>query len=424
MLESPAVVGRRWTLAWPVLMFVIVALFYWYEFLLRVSPSVLVEELLAAFHMDASTFGFFSSCWYWAYAPLQLPVGALTDKYGPRRLLTCAILVCAFSTIALSYTHDFYIGCLMRALLGAGSAFAFIGSIKIVHLWFRPSWFSWMTGLTLTAGTLGAAMGGTPLSLALLTFSWRDLLLGMGIVGIVLALLAWTFIRDHNPLHPESLAREKAEPGFWECLCAVMKQPQSWIVGLYAFFVTAPTDAIGGTWGVKFLVEAHGISLDMASFAAVTMTFAGMAVGSPLLGWIAGYWDNRKTPMMISSGIAALALTAIVFWPHLTGPQASCLFFVFGASGTYVLAFVMTRRFADSIYVATAVGFVNMVSMLGSAFLTYAVGRLLDMAKGVSASGSSALYAVTDYHYSLLLLPLFYVISACFVVPFIQEEKR
>jgi len=401
---------KPYSVVLPLVMFAVAAGFYLYEFLLRVSPNVLEKELFSAFGMDAKAFGFFSSAYYWAYAPLQLPVGALTDKYGPRRLLTFAIFLCGLSTLALAYTPQFSVACIARFFIGVGSAFAFISCIKIVNIWFHPKWFPVMTGLTLTIGTLGAAVGGTPLSLALRVLSWRELLIYLGWAGLLLALLAWLLIRDHNPYHVEHSLREKNDPGFWTCLKTVAKLPQSWIVGIYAFFVTAPTDAFGGTWGVKFLVEVHGISRDAASVAAVTMTFVGMAVGSPLIGWISQKWDQRKIPMALSACIAAIALTLIIYSPHLSALSASVLFFLFGAAGTYVLAFVMTKRFTGSIYVATAVGFVNMISMFGSAGLTYAIGWLL--------------YTVEDYQVSLAVLPLFYIISALVVVPFIRDRRK
>lgn len=415
---------RAMPLLMPIAMFGVATFFYLYEFLLRVSPNVLENEFILAFGLDAKMFGFFSSCWYWAYAPLQLPVGALTDKYGPRRLLTFAILVCALSTFVLAYTHSFALGCIARFFIGAGSAFAFISCMKIVHIWFDHHLFPLMTGLTLTIGTLGAALGGIPLSLALNFMDWRQVLIYLGFIGAGLAVLAFICIKDHNPDHPEVSMTKENTPSFRACLKEVIRQPQSWLVGIYCLFVTAPTDAFGGTWGVKFLVDTHGIPRDVASVAAVTMTFVGMAVGSPLLGWISTVFDNRKIPMAISSVVACIALTLIVYLPHLNGTTACILFFLFGTFGTYVLAFVMTRRFTQPIYVATAVGFVNMVSMFGSAILTYMMGWLLDaVSAGTIAENGERIYTIQDYHVSFVVLPLFYAISAIMVVLFIRDSK-
>lgn len=415
--------SRKDSMVMPIAMFALATSFYLYEFLLRVSPNVLHDDLLRAFNIDVQAFGFFSSCFFWSYAPLQLPVGALTDKMGPRRLLTGAILLCALSSLALAYTQSFYVACLARLFIGAGSAFAFISCMKIVNIWFEPRWFPFMTGLTLAIGTLGAAGGTTPISIALDYITWRELLINIGYVGVGLAVLAWFLIRDHNPHHSDASQKANDNPGFWRCVCVVAKQPQSWIVGIYAFFITAPTDAFGGAWANKFLEDAHGISRDTASIA-VMMIFVGMAVGSPLLGWISGKMNNRKKPMMISSFVACAALTLIVYLPTLSVWGASTLFFIFGAAGTYVLAFVMTRRFTESKYVATAVGFVNMISVFGSAILTYFIGWLLNFVwSGEMNAAGERLYSISDYHISLIVLPIFYAISAIVIVPFVRDEK-
>lgn len=415
---------KRQPLIFPVAMFLVATFFYLYEFLLRVSPNVLEKELFQDFGMDARAFGIFTSCYYWSYAVLQLPVGALTDKYGPRRLLTFAILLCACSTHLLAITDSFLLSCVCRFLIGAGSAFAFISCLKIINVWFEAKWFPLLTGLTLAIGTLGAAVGGQPLSLALHVVGWRELLGIIAVAGLVLGLLSWILVKDKNPNQDNRSSHLGGEPGFWGCLRDVVQHPQNWLVGVYAFFVTAPTDAFGGAWGVKFLTEVHGISRNDASTAAVTMTFIGMAVGSPLLGWISGRMNSRKWPMLFASISAAIFLTLIIYLPALNSWVASVLFFCFGASATYVLAFVMIRRLTASMYVATAVGFVNMMSMVGSSLLTFIIGYFLDIFRaGAVSEQGMPLYSSSAFHISFIILPAFYVVSALLVVPFIKDNK-
>ena len=73
----------------------IAALFYCYEFVLRIIPGVLQSELSAAFgNISASTFGQLSALYYFAYSPMQVPVGILMDRFGPRRLLSLACFCC------------------------------------------------------------------------------------------------------------------------------------------------------------------------------------------------------------------------------------------------------------------------------------------------------------------------------------------
>jgi MFS family permease len=396
-------------------MFTIAALFYFYEFLLRVAPSVMYAELAQEFDIAATQFGILVSAWYWAYAPLQLPVGIWMDKWGPRRLLTFAIVLCALSTVILALTHSFYLACIMRGFIGAGSAFAFISCMKITAIWFSNRLFPLLVGITLTLGTLGGASSSL-ISQGLDFLPWRVLLLWLGGLGLILGALAWIVIRDENPTKQESV-EESPDLSFWHCLKTVALQPQSWLIGIYAFLVTAPTDTFGGSWGAAYLMHGHGLAKAEAA-SAQAMTFVGMAVGSPILGWLAGHF-NYKIPMLCSSLLAAIFLSILIYWPHINFFNASLLFFLFGSTGTYVLAYVVIRHLNEFNYVGTAVGFVNMISMIGSGFLIGFVGWILDLVRGPS----TPLYTLADYHLGLMVLPIFYAVSALIVVPLIRGQN-
>jgi len=71
------------------------AVFYCYEYLLRIEPSVMVLPLEHYFHISAKGLGILSGLYYMAYTPMQLVVGVVTDMFGPRRVLTVAVLICA-----------------------------------------------------------------------------------------------------------------------------------------------------------------------------------------------------------------------------------------------------------------------------------------------------------------------------------------
>ncbi len=71
----------------------IAALFYAYEFIHRVVPSILTEELRQAFHVNEHQLGIIGAMYFYAYAAFQLPAGILIDKYGATRLLIIASTV-------------------------------------------------------------------------------------------------------------------------------------------------------------------------------------------------------------------------------------------------------------------------------------------------------------------------------------------
>ena len=102
------------------------AVFYSYEYFLRISPSVMEHALRDHFNLSATGFGLLSAFYYYAYVPMQLPVGVLMDRFGPRRLLTIACLICVVGTFMFGDTVLFGVAAAGRFLVGLGSAFAFL----------------------------------------------------------------------------------------------------------------------------------------------------------------------------------------------------------------------------------------------------------------------------------------------------------
>jgi sugar phosphate permease len=402
----------------PLMMLLVATLFYLYEFTLRVAPSSMFTDLMRDYNLGAASLGWLGSIYFFSYAFLQLPVGAWTDRFGPRRLLTFAIILCAASTFLFSFTDSFFLVCVARFFIGAGSAFAFISCMKIITVWFKPHWFPILTGLTLTIGTMGGVIGQVSVSIALEWLPWRELMRFLGVVGVVLAILAWIFIKDKNENNPHP-----SYDGirFMGCLKEVMRSKQNWWVALYGFMMTAPTDAFGGLWGIPFLVQAHDFPRDIAA-SACSMTFVGMAVGSPIIGWFSNKIKNRRIPMFLGSLGSLLSILILVYWPTITHTMAFVLFFLFGFMSSYVLAFVVIRDIMPPQLVGTAVGFVNMASMIGSFLLMYIMGWLLEKVWNGELVGELPFYDHTAYKYGLLIMPICYIISTFILIPIIRES--
>lgn len=140
------------------------ALFYCYEYYLRIAPSVMTADLMRAFAISAAALGNLTAFYYYAYTPMQLPVGILMDRYGPRRLLVIAVLCCALGSYLFTQTSHIGIAQLGRFLVGFGSAFAFVGVLKLSALWLAPERFAFMSGFATTLGMLGAVIGDISLS--------------------------------------------------------------------------------------------------------------------------------------------------------------------------------------------------------------------------------------------------------------------
>jgi MFS family permease len=85
--------GRAW-LVWG-----LGAAFYAYGFFQRVAPAVMVDDLMRDFALGAVLLGSLSAAYFYAYAAVQIPVGILLDRFGPRPLLLGATLLAAAGSV-------------------------------------------------------------------------------------------------------------------------------------------------------------------------------------------------------------------------------------------------------------------------------------------------------------------------------------
>ena len=60
----------------------ICSIFYCYEYLLRISPGVMIDQLMSYFNVNAEQIGYMQQAYFWAYTPLQLVVGILLIDIG------------------------------------------------------------------------------------------------------------------------------------------------------------------------------------------------------------------------------------------------------------------------------------------------------------------------------------------------------
>src|SRR4249919_2446784 len=118
------------------------ALFFGYAWVLRVAPSVMVEELMRDFSVGAAVLGNLSAAYFYGYAGMQIPVGILLDRFGPRRLMTVAAFVCAAGCVLFATGETLTAATAGRILIGASAAFSLVGAMAVAGQWFAPARFA------------------------------------------------------------------------------------------------------------------------------------------------------------------------------------------------------------------------------------------------------------------------------------------
>lgn len=417
--ESPANV-TEYSHFYPWVIWGLAAAFFFAEYFARVAPGVMVPQLMRDFHVNALALGSLSAFFYYAYVSMQVPVGMLVDRFGPHRLLTVSSILCGLGCFAFAKADTLLLAEIGRFLMGFGASFAFVGSLKLAAVWFPASRFGLLAGLTQALGMLGAAVGEAPMSLTVGAIGWRNTMLAVASVFIVLTVLIGLLVRD-KPAHYQPTQQHLANgKDILAGLRTVLSNPQSWWNAIYAGLLYAPTAAFAELWGVSFLQHAYGLSAHVAA-TAIGMIFIGWCVGGPLMGWLSDRILRRKLIMIVSS-IACLSLmSCVLYLTDIPFFILVILLFLYGIANTGVAtAYAVSTEINPHSVAGTSLAFANMASVLVGAVFQPLIGWLLDLHWDGKVVQGIPEYSAADFHFALMLLPACFVVSLI-VAGFVKE---
>jgi sugar phosphate permease len=421
-LDSLIVQGRTMRMAVIVPWFIcsLGALYYCYEYFLRICPGVMTNELMREYGLTGAQIGGLSAFYYHAYVPMQIMVGLLMDRFGPRRLLTLACLLCAFGTYLFASGYSLAAAEAGRFLVGFGSAFAFVGALKLATIWLPPNRFALVSGIILCLGMMGAIMGDILLRALVDTIGWQVTIYISAVAGVVLTAVLFTFIRDVNPLqvdhHKNVLDFRGVLLGLWSAL----KNPQIWLNGLVGCLLYISLSAFAELWGITYLEQAQGMTKVHAA-TANSMVFFGWAVGGPFWGWFSDFVKRRCLPIICASVCALILVVILLFVPHLPTTFIYLDLFVFGLlSSVQILVFSICREVTSIKIAGTAIALTNMIVMLGGNLFQPVIGKLLDMNWTGALVDGARVYSPAAYQFALALMPIG-IVLAILIMFFVRE---
>lgn len=402
-------------------------LFYSYQEVLNVSNSVMTNNLMLAYHINAAALGNLNAFYYYIYFIMQIPVGMLMDHYGPRRLLTIAGLSCSIGTFLFACSHYLLLAALGRFMVGFGGAFAFVGALQLATIWLPPQKFAMISGMTMASGMLGGMISDIALTSLVDHDGWRLTLFIVAAFGVLLTMAIFTLLRDGKD---KATIKKSGKTGAsiikesFGGLYNVAKRPQMWLVGLVGCLLYMPTSVYAELWGIPYLKSAYHMS-SMAAGGVISMIFLGWAVGGPVMGLISDRLHQRRLLLTIGSAITAILLSVVLYVPDVPHSLVGPILFIFGFfSSVQVLVFAVARDVNCKNFVGTAIAFTNMLVMVGGVLFQPLVGVFLDLFWGGKISTSGVhLYTMIDYQYALAVLPLGLILSV-FVTFFINESAN
>ncbi|PPF12254.1 MFS transporter [Rathayibacter sp. AY1E9] len=356
------------------------------------------------------------------YAGMQIPVGILIDRFGPRTLILSGTALMMAGQVVVAIAPGIGVAIVGRILLGAGDAAIFTSVIRLTVTWFSgpivPQLSQWIGNI----GQVGQILSALPFAAILHTFGWEPAFLSAAGLGAVSFLGVLLLVADVPPrtepitVVPPTLRATIAQLG------VSLRRPGTQL-GFWSHFVTQSSGTVFTLlWGYPFLVYAIGLPPTVAAPTLTIVVIAGIVVG-PVLGVLTARHPMRRSNLVLGIVSAmAVAWTVVLLWPGVPPYWlVVLLLIVVGAGGPgSMIGFDFARTFNPSRSLGAANGVVNVGGFLASFTMMFAIGLILDALAGPGAS-SEQTYSLEHFRLAWCVQ---YVVVGAGVVGLVVARRR
>jgi sugar phosphate permease len=369
----------------------------------RTSSAVLSGQLTEAFDTTGVGLGLLHSSFFYLYAALQVPAGLLTDRYGARAIAAAGTGVMSLGAVAFGVAPSFGVAFLGRLLIGLGASVLFVCALRFCANWFRPDEFGTMTGVTFSVGIFGGLAATTPLALAVGAVGWRGTMIGLGGLGIAVA-VGIVFLShdspstaglpaiDNVPERPEVTAADLKR-----YVSRAVAEPETWLLGIMLFFMTGIGITIFGLWGIPYLVQTYDISVTQASVYLLVGNVGGI-VGPTLFGWLSDRLGRRSELIILSAVVFGMTWAIFAVFGELPLLLVAAIFlFSRILRGGIPLAYTVIKERHPEGASGTVIGLINTMGWIGAAAFPIILGAALDAYWTGTKVDGTRVYTATGY---------------------------
>ncbi|MGO1938472.1 MAG: MFS transporter [Agrococcus casei] len=317
------------------------------------------------------------------YAAMQIPVGLLADRFGPRALIATGAIVMTLGQALVTFAPELWVAVIGRMFVGIGDAATFICIMRLLPNWFRGRLLPQLSQLVGIVGLIGQLLSAIPFAWILTQHGWEWAFGSVSMLGLVAFVLCVLFLADApagHTLPPTNTIELPGTGATWKRFKRTLLRPGTQL-GFWSHFSTQ----FAGTvfllmWGQPVLTAGLGFTLEQTSLIFTGIIIAGGICG-PVLGMLAS-----RFPMRRSSVILAIAWHIVVLWAVVLAvpePPFWLLAWLFvamaiGMPGS-MISFDFARTFNPVRSLGAANGIVNMGGFIASFTTVGAIGLLLDI---------------------------------------------
>ncbi|MDQ1277487.1 MAG: hypothetical protein QG555_527 [Thermodesulfobacteriota bacterium] len=394
------------------------ALFYFYQYMLRSAPSVMVPELTGAFGLTTLGISALLGMYYYTYSPVSLVAGAVLDRYGSKYSIPVGIVMVACGCLLFGSGNQLYAS-LGRLLQGAGSAFGFVGAVFVATKSLPARNLALAVGATQMFGMAGGSAGQATVNnlIHVCGIDWQLFWILAGATGMILALALVVLLPQEKKAVPEA-GRPGAKGSIFSIFTTykvVFSNPQSYLCGLCAGLLFLPTTIGDMIWGVSYLTQ--GLNYDpLRAARTASMVPLGWVIGCPLLGYLSDCLGRRKPVLIGGAMIMFMALLVALYIDQAVIPGYAIALTLGIASGAAMIPYSIIKEVNPDNVKGSTAGAMNFLVFMMTAQLSPVFGYLL---MHVSEHHGGKL-AASDFETALMPI-VFGIVVAMIIACFLEE---
>lgn len=353
--------------------FLVLLLAYFLSYFFRSANAVISKDLQSDLGLSPSQLGLMTSLFYLSFALVNLPLGGLLDRYGPRFVHPALMLIGAGGSLIYAGAQNFFALALGRLLLGIGFAAALMGALKAFSLWFPKERYATVNGLFVALGGFGAIAAATPLVVLKNALGWREVFSWGALVIVSVALSIAIWVRNA----PTGLPWPKTNQG--TSGLEVWRDLRFWRIGLLNFVLGGGFLSWQTLWGGAYLFKVRELGDQEVGGVLLVLSLAAV-VGYLLCGVLADRFGLGQ--MLFAAGLVFLSgLSLLAFWPTSPLALVYLAYALMGFSGGFnILSLAQGRLIFPVALTGRAITAINFLGFMGVFLLQWGLGVVVNAA--------------------------------------------
>jgi MFS family permease len=398
---SPSV---KMTMFLPWIVCIAASLFFFYEFIQGNMFASIADDIMRDFHVQADKMTYLSSIYYATNVLFLFVAGIVLDRFSAKKTIVIAMLLCIIGTLVLAYAHTYSVALFCRFLTGIGSAFCFLGPIRIASHWFPPKRMAFVTGVVVTIAMTGGMIAQYPLTKLVSYTGWREAVLLIGWLGVFMLGIMVSLIKD-APHSTVKLKQNKHSLGILASAKKAYLNSQILRAALYASLMNMAVAVFGAMMGSLYLMQRLSVCKEDASMVN-SMLFLGAIIGGPVMGWISDKVGLRILPMKLALGASFITLLAILYAP-VSLQMMTVLFFLLGFfTAAQIISYALAAESSPPVMTAMAVSIISIFTQSGYMIYQNLFSFLLLRHGDMLIINHTPVYSLGDYQTAAIMLPL------------------